>query len=104
LTGHFSISRQSSTPPLTPKAESPLGQGGKRETLSEKPLPSPQSILLTNPPTVSSPEVTHVRSSSVQDKLAEAWDAVKNDSKIAKTTQELHTTGVCLLLKTFFLR
>jgi hypothetical protein len=94
LTGHSSISRQSSTPPS--KAEYPLAQGGIREVLFDKPLPPEPSVLLTKLTIVPSPNImmVPVSSSPVQDKLAEAWNAVKDDARVAKMSQERHTVGM----------
>lgn len=102
LTGHSSISRQSSTPPLTPKAEYPLPRGGMREMLFDKPLPPEPSVFLTKLSMVSSPELMPICSSPVQDKLAEAWDTVKDDARIAKTSQERHTAGMCSFPRVLF--
>ena len=104
LTGHSSISRQSSTPPFTPKAEYPLAQGGIREVLFDKPLPPEPSVLLTKLTIVPSPNImmVPVSSSPVQDKLAEAWNAVKDDARVAKMSQERHTVGMYSLPKVLF--
>ena len=102
LTGHSSISRQSSTPPLTPKVEYPLAQGGMREFLFDKPLPPEPGVFLTKLSMVSSPDMMPVCGSTVQDKLAEAWDAVKDDARLAKMSRELHTTGMYSLPRVLF--
>jgi hypothetical protein len=106
LTGHSSISQQSSTPPLTPKraeTEYPLAQGGMREMLFDKPLPPEPSVFLTKLSMASSPDLMPICSSPVHDKLSEAWDAVKDDARVAKMarSQELHTAGMCSLLEFF---
>ena len=102
LTGHSSISRPSSMPPLTPKAEYPLG--GTPEMLIDKPLPPEPSVSLSKPSFISSPDMIPVCSSPVQDKLAEAWDAVKDDPRITKMSKEIHTVGMCSLPRSSFLR
>jgi hypothetical protein len=84
--GDSSTSRQMPTSPLTSKAEGPAPQGG----VCEMPIPMPvPSIVMTNliPP--------------VQGKLAEAWDAVKDDPRVAKTNRELDTVGMCSLPRLF---
>jgi hypothetical protein len=102
LTGHSSISWQSSMPPLTLKVEYPLAQGGMRELLFDKPLPPVPGVFLTKQSMVSSPDMVPVCSSTVQDKLAEAWDAVKDDARLAKMSRELHTAGMYSLPRVFF--
>ena len=97
LTGHSSISRPSTMPSVTPKAGYPLAQGGTREMLFDKPLPPEPSVLLTKLPMVSSPNMIPACRSPIQDKLAEAWDAVKDDPRIATMSKELHTVGMCSL-------
>ena len=82
-------------PPLTFKAESPLG--GTPEMLFDKALPPEPSVSLTKPPLISSPDMIPVCGSPVQDKLAEAWEAVKDDPRIATMSKELHTVGMCSL-------
>lgn len=104
LTGHSSVSRQSSMPPFTPKAEYPLPQGGMSEGPADKPLPPEPGVLVTTVSIVSSPDMMPVCSSPVQDKLAEAWDAVKGDARVAKMSREPHTAGICSLLRVLFFR
>jgi hypothetical protein len=106
LTSHSSISRQSSTPPFTPKAEYPLAQpeGGMCEMPFDKPLPPEPSVLLTTMSIVPSPDVMPVCPSPVQDKLAEAWNAVKDDARVTKTSREIHTVGMSLLSRVLFPR
>jgi hypothetical protein len=60
--------------------------------LFDKPLPPEPSVLLTKLSIVSSPDVMPV-CSPVQDKLAEAWNAVKDDTRVAKIS---HTVGMLL--------
>ena len=102
LTGHSSISRQSSTPPLTPKVEYPLARGGTREILFDKPLPPEPTVFLTKLSMVSSPDMMPVCSSPVQDKLTEAWDAVKGDARVAKVNEKVHTAGMYSLPRVLF--
>jgi hypothetical protein len=94
--GHSSMSRQMSTSPLTPKAEGPAPQDGVCEMPIPMPIPPDLSVFMTNlvtePPSEMIPD-----SSPVQDKLAEAWDAVKDDPGAAKGSRELDTIGVCPL-------
>jgi hypothetical protein len=40
--------------------------------------------------------------SPVQDKLAEAWNAVKDDARVTKTSREIHTVGMSLLSRVLF--
>jgi len=104
FTDHSSMSRQSSAPPLTRKAEYPLAQGGMREILLDKPLPPEPSVLLTQFSMVSSPDMVPVTNSPVQDKLAEAWDAVKDDSdaRVVKMRKGPHNAGMCSLSRVLF--
>jgi hypothetical protein len=73
-----------------------------REMLFDKPLPPEPGVFLTKLAMVSSPDLMPVCSSPVQDKLAEAWDAVKDDARVAKMSQELHTAGMCSLPRVLF--
>ena len=90
-------------PSVTLKAGYQLAQGGTREMLFDKPLPPEPSVLLTRLPMVSSPDMMPACSSPVQDKLAEAWDAVKDDPRITKMSKEIHTVGMCSLSGSSFL-
>ena len=83
------ISRQTSTPLLIPKAENPTPQGGVRRMPFPKPLPPDPSVFLTNLAIVSPPET--------QDKLAEAWEAVKDEPEVVDISRELDTVGLYLL-------
>jgi hypothetical protein len=96
LTGHSSTSRQSSTPPLTPKVEYSPPQGGMRDMLFDKPLPPEPSVFLTKLSMVSSPDMMPICSSPVQDKLAEVWDVVKDDARVTKMSRGDRTVGMCL--------
>jgi len=73
-----------------------------REMLFDKPLPPEPTVFLTKLSMVSSPDMMPVCSSPVQDKLAEAWDAVKDDARVAKMSQELHPVGMCSLPRVLF--
>jgi hypothetical protein len=91
--GHSSISLPTSTsPPATPKAESHASVGGSCEMPVPMPLPVPSSVSLLNLSVAPPPEVTPA-TGPVPDKLAEAWDAVKEDPRIAKTSRELDAIG-----------
>ena len=81
-----SISRQTSTPLLVLKAENPTPQGGVRRMPFPKPLPPDPSVFLTNLAVVSPPET--------QGKLAEAWDAVKDEPEVVDMSRELDTVGL----------
>jgi hypothetical protein len=94
--GQSSISRQTSTPPLAPKAEGPTPQGGVPEMPPPVPILPDPSVFLTNLAMVPPPEMILV-SSPVQDKLAEAWDEVKGDPVVANISRELDAVGVCSL-------
>lgn len=91
LTSRSNISRQPSTPPFSPNAEHPL----------DKPLPPQPSVLLTKLAIVSSPDVTPVGSSPVEDKLTQAWNAVKDNAMVAKMSQQ-HTVGMYSLPRVLF--
>jgi hypothetical protein len=56
------------------------------------------SARLTNAAVASSPEMVPTID-AVPDKLAEAWDAVKDDPGVAKANRELDTIGVCPLAR-----
>jgi hypothetical protein len=98
--GPSSISRQTSAPPLTHKAEGPSTQGGVPGMSFPEPLPPDPSVFLTNLAMVPSPEMIPI-SSPVQDKLAKAWDTVKGDTGVANISRELDAVGVCSLLSLF---
>ena len=57
------------------------------------PVPPDPSVFTTNLATVAPPEIIPGRS-PVQDKLAEAWDVVKDDPGVSKASRELNTVGV----------
>ena len=88
--GDSSTSRQMPTSPLILRAGGPAPQGGVPNLV---PVPSDPSIVMTNlvpglPGMI--PDI-----SPVQDKLAEAWDTVKDDPGVTKTSRELDTFGMC---------
>lgn len=91
--GNSSTSRQMSTSALTPKTEGPVPQGGVREMTFPMPVPPDPSVFTTNLATVAPPVIIPDRS-PVQDKLAEAWDVVKDDPGVSKASRELNTVGV----------
>jgi hypothetical protein len=91
-TDHSSPSQPKPTPPSTPKAKSTTTESGVDEDSS--PIPSIPNVLRTNVSVVPSPEMVLAVGGSVTDKLADAWDAVKDDPKIAKTSRALDTVGV----------
>ena len=64
------------------------------------PLPPDPTVFVTALPMVPPPEMIEA-SSPVQDKLAEAWDAVKDDPGFAKTSRGLDTVGMCSLPRIF---
>jgi hypothetical protein len=98
-TGRSSIiSQQTSTPPLTPEAEGLTTESRVDEIFP--PVPVTPSARLTSAAVVSSPE-TVLAIDAVPDKLAEAWDAVKDDPGVAKASRELDTVGVCPLPRLF---
>jgi hypothetical protein len=57
------------------------------------PVPAIPSVLLTDVAVAPSPEMVP-SSGPVPDKLADAWDAVKDYPKIANTSRALDTVGV----------
>ena len=97
-TARSSISQQTSTPPLTPEAVGPTIESRVDEIFP--PVPVIPSGGLTNAAVVSSPESV-LAIDPVPDKLAEAWDAVKDDPRVAKASRELDTVGVCPLPRLF---
>ena len=90
-TDHSSPSQPKPTPPLTPKAKGTTTESGADEDSS--PTPSIPNVPRTNVSVVPSPEMVPTVG-SVTDKLADAWDLVKDDPKIAKTSRALDTVGV----------
>ena len=74
-----------------------------REMLFDKPLPPEPGVFLTKLSMVSSPDLMPVCSSPVQDKLAKTWDAVKDDARIAKMSQELYAAGMYSFPRVLFL-
>ena len=100
---HSSLSGQTTTSPLTsisPGSEDLTPQGGVGEMPIPMPLPPDPNVFMTNFAMVPPPEMIEA-SSPVQDKLAEAWGAVKDDPGVAKTSRELDTAGVCSLARLF---
>ena len=96
-TSHSSLSEQTTTSPMTPispRVEDLIPQGGVREMPIPMPLPPDPNVFMTNLAMVPPPETIEA-SSPVQDKLVEAWEAVKDDPEVAKTSRELDTAGVC---------
>jgi hypothetical protein len=89
-TDHANPSQLTPTPPLTPNANSPTSESGVDEI---PPVPAIPSVLLTNVVVVHSSEVVPAIN-PVSDKLADGWDAVKEDPKIANTSRKLDTAGV----------
>lgn len=69
-----------------PKAEGPTSEDGMREMPPPMPLPTTPGVLLTNLAMVPPPEMIPVIS-SVPDKLAEAWEAVKDDPRVAESPE-----------------
>jgi hypothetical protein len=87
ITDHSSSSQTGSAP----QAESPTPEGGVNAT--------PQPTLISGvPPTnlaiVPPPEGKRAISSPISDKLAEAWDAVKDGSKVASKSRGLDAVGM----------
>ena len=91
--GDSSTSRQMPTSPLTSEA---APQRGVREMPIPMPVPS---IVMTNLVTGLPEMIPDI--SPVRGKLAEAWDAVKDDPGVAKTNRELDTVGMCSLPRRF---
>ena len=65
------------------------------------PVPAIPSVLLTNIGVVPSPEIVPA-TGTVSDKLADAWDAIKDDTKFANTSQALDTVCVSSVPSPFF--
>jgi hypothetical protein len=72
-----------------------------REMLFDKPLPPEPAVFLTKLSMASCPDMMPVCGSPVQDKLAEAWDAVKDDARVAKMSRG-HTAGMGSLPRVLF--
>ena len=88
--------RHSTTDHSSPSQSTPIPAStfnppteGRVDALS----PSDPAVHLTNVAVVPSPE-TVPAIGPVQDKLAEAWDAVKDDRKIANTSRAVDADGV----------
>lgn len=88
-TGHSSSLKSAPTPPLISEAKGPTTKSEVDEVSS--PSPAIPSVLLTNPSVIPPPVVAPAANPS-PDKLADAWDAVKGDPKIAHRT--LDAVGV----------
>lgn len=99
ITDRPNPSESTPTPPLTFKAKGPTTESGGDEILP--PVHAVPSLILTNDSIVPSPE-TVPAVGTVPDELADAWDPVKDDQKIANTSRALDTVGVyyvpCFLL------
>ena len=90
--GRSSQYQATSSPLLIPKAQSPTSNVEVPETLLPMPLPTFPGVVLTNLAMVSPPEMIPAVVLA-PDKLAEAWDAVKDDPNMAKTSRELDSVG-----------
>jgi hypothetical protein len=90
--GHSSQSPTTSTPLLIPKAQSPTPDVEVPEMPLPMPLVTSPGVVLTNfamvPPLEMIPAVV-----PAPDKLTEAWDAVKDDPNIAKTSRRIDSVG-----------
>jgi len=58
----------------------------------QKPLPPDPSVFLTNLAMVPPPEMI---TAGRPDKLAEAWDAVRDDPGVANISRKLDAAGMC---------
>jgi hypothetical protein len=85
---HSSPSQSTPIPASTLKAENPPTEG-RVDALS----PPDPAVHPTNVAVIPSPE-TVPAIDPVQDKLAEAWDAVEGDRKIANTSRAVDADGV----------
>ena len=65
------------------------------------PVPAVPSGLLTDVAVLPSPKMVPAIG-PVQEELADAWEAVKDDPRIANTSRELDTVGVCSLFRLHF--
>ena len=97
-TDHSSPSQSTLTSPLTSTAKSTTTEDG----VDEGTLPTIPSVVLANATTAPSPEMVPAVG-PVPDKLADAWDAVKDDTNIANTGRALDTVGVSSASPTHFL-
>ena len=90
-TDHSSPSQSTLTPPLTSTAKGITIVDGVDEM--SPPVPAIPNVLLASDTTVPSPGVVSAVG-PVPDKLADAWDAVKDDPNIASTGRALDTVGM----------
>jgi len=86
-------SESTSIHPLPPKTESSTSEDGVIAVPLPIPLPTTPSVFANNPDRVSPPEMIPTMS-PVPDKLAEAWDAIKDGPNIANARRRLDTVGV----------
>jgi hypothetical protein len=87
-TDHSSPSQSTPIPVSTAKAENPPTEG-RVDALS----PPDPAIHLTNVAVIPSPE-TVPAIGPVKDRLSEAWDAVKDDRRIANMSRSVDADGV----------
>lgn len=90
---HFDPSMPTVTPPITSYAESPTSRNGGSVLALYKALPAIPNTSPANQTMVPSLEMLPAIS-PMSDMLAEAWDAVKDDSKVENTSRELDTLSV----------
>jgi hypothetical protein len=93
-TGHSSPSQPTFIHTPTSKAESPKSEDVVNVMpLSKKPLPSTAGVFVTNPDKASLPEMIPT-GNLAPDKLAEAWDAIKDGPNVSSTGRRLDAIGV----------
>ena len=83
-TDHPSSPQSTPTPPLTSKDKGPTTESGVDDM--SLPVPAVPSVLLTNVAAIPSPEMVPA-TGTLSDKLADAWDTIKDDTKFANTSQ-----------------
>jgi hypothetical protein len=89
---HPSPSQPIFTHTPTPKAESFHSEDGVNVMPSSNPLPSTTGVFVTNPDKASLSEIP--TRSPAPDKLAEAWDAIKDGPNVVSTSRKVDTIGV----------
>ena len=92
-TRHSSLSQPTFAHTLTSKAESPDSEDGVNVMPLSNPLPSTAGVFVTNPDKASLPEMIPT-GNPAPDKLAEAWDTIKDGPNVGSTGRRLDAIGV----------
>jgi hypothetical protein len=83
----------SQTPPVAPSPESPASDNGVKEMSLPTPVSAIPGVLPTNLAIASPPEGLPAMS-SISGKLAETWNAVKDDATVANASRGLGAIGM----------